>query len=446
MFKFYKSLFLSSLFYITMGVMIVTFIVGQVLPLFFLMGQLILVSFFLLVVLDLLLLYLQHGSAAMIAARILPDRFSNGDNNQVKLSIKNGFPFPVRLKIIDEVPSQFQKRDFMERVKLSTGGEKNWVYELRPVIRGEYFFGGLNIFAASPLGLVNRRFVFDHQAIVKVYPSFIEMKKFELMAISNRLTEIGIKKVRKIGHQMEFDQIRDYARGDDFRTVNWKATARKNHLMVNQYQDEKSQQIFSLIDMGRTMQMPFNGMTLLDYAINTSLVISKIAMIKYDKAGLITFNDKVCTHLSAQRNGQHLNTIMETLYNQQTTFAEHNLSALYNQVRMKIHQRSLLMVYTNFESLSSGERQLNFLKRLAREHLVVLIFFENTEIIKMSKESAKDIKGIYVKTIAEKFVFDKKLLVKELERNGIYPILTDPQKLTVNAINKYLELKARGVI
>ena len=125
----------------------------------------------------------------------------------------------------------------------------------------------------APLQLVKRRYIFPARQVVKVYPSYVQMRRYQLLAVSNRLQEAGVKRIRKIGHSMEFEQIKEYVRGDDYRTINWKATARKDGLMVNNYTDERSQQIYCLINKGRVMKMPFEGMTLLDHAINASLVL-----------------------------------------------------------------------------------------------------------------------------------------------------------------------------
>ncbi|GAF01741.1 DUF58 domain-containing protein [Saccharicrinis fermentans] len=444
--KFWKSLFITKRFFGSLAFMMVLMILGQYYQLFFVAGQLSFFLFVLLLFVDAVLMYAGKSSSRIRAMRVLPVRFSNGDVNLVKLTFKSHFSFKVFITLIDELPIQFQKRDFNERFVLTPRQEEQFCYELRPVSRGEYHFGALNIFARSPISLISRRYIFNQDAMVKVYPSYIEMRRFELMAISNRLTEIGVKKIRKIGNQMEFDQIRDYINGDDYRTINWKATARKGHLMVNQYQDEKSQQVFSLLDMGRTMKMPFNGMTLLDYAINTSLVISNIAMLKHDKAGLISYSNTIHSTLPAARNGKHLQSIMEVLYNQETDFKEENLALLYAQIKRSIHHRSLMMLYTNFESLSSARRQIPFLQQLAKNHLLVVVFFENTELSKLSAKKTHNIEDIYVKTIAEKFSFDKKLIVRELKRHGIHAILSAPDELTVNTVNKYLEIKSRGLL
>ena len=135
----------------------------------------------------------------------------------------------------------------------------------------------------------------------------------QLLAVSNRLQEAGVKRIRRLGHSMEFEQIKEYVRGDDYRTINWKATARKDGLMVNNYTDERSQQIYCLINKGRVMKMPFAGMTLLDYAINASLVLSNVALVKQDKAGLITFAENLDTFILADKKPTQMNLLLETL-------------------------------------------------------------------------------------------------------------------------------------
>ena len=441
----FKAIYLRDRFYLGLAVLFVLFLMGYFWHFFFVLGVVAAAAFLSLVVIDLLMLF-PRQKRILAGHRNLPDRFSNSDANSVSVEMQNFYPFPVGLTVIEELPVQFQMRDFYRQTRLKPGEEWSFSYTLTPVERGEYHFGHLNGFVHTRQGLLARRLRLAEPAMVKVYPSFMQMRQFEIMAISDRLSEIGIKKVRKFGHQMEFDQIREYIKGDDIRTINWKATARRQQLMVNQYQDEKSQQVFSLIDMGRTMKMPFDGLTLLDYAINTSLVLSNIAMLKHDKAGLITFNEKVKCMVPARREPHHLQMIMEMLYNQQTGFLEHNLEALYATVRKKIPQRSLLVLYTNFESLKSARRELPFLRRLAANHLLLVVFFENSEVGKLVLNEASDLEDIYCQTIAEKFMFDKKIIVKELERNGIHAILSDPSELTVATMNKYLEFKARGLI
>ena len=392
-------------------------------------------------------IYLLYATGAGVQARRnLPKKLSNSDANPVHITYSSQYPFKTYVSIIDELPVQFQKRDFEHTANLIKGEQKKFGYTVRPVERGEYVFGNLILFASSPLRIIKRKFVFQKDQMVPVYPSIIQMQQYDFLAIGNRLTEIGLKKIRRIGHTQEFEQIKEYVSGDDFRTVNWKATAKQNRLMVNQYQDERSQPIYSIIDTGRVMKMPFDGLKLLDYAINATLAFSNVALKRNDKTGLLGFSKNVETFVPAVQKLTHLNTILEKLYNIDTAFTDSDFGLLYATVKRKINHRSLLLLYTNFEHISALKRQLPFLLALAKKHVLVVIFFENTELEKLVITDAEDLQTIYHKTIAEKFISEKRLMQKELQRYGIQTVLTKPKSLTINTINKYLEIKARGLL
>ena len=282
--------------------------------------------------------------------------------------------------------------------------------------------------------------------MIPVYPSYIQMKKYEFAAFTHQLRDYGIKKIRRLGHTLEFEQIKEYVRGDDPRTINWKASARANDLMVNSYQDEKSQPVYCIIDKGRLMRFPFSGMSLLDYAINSTLVLSNIALKKHDKAGILTFSNKLSSIVVANKKPNQLNKILEALYHQKTMYRESNFELLSSYVNSRITQRSLLLCFTNFESYASFLRQLPYFVNLSRRHLVVVIFFKNRELAEIIEDNPADTLGIYTQVIAQQYESDKFLITKKLHNYGIHSILTYPEDLTVDTINKYLELKARGAI
>ncbi|MBP6731885.1 MAG: DUF58 domain-containing protein [Chitinophagales bacterium] len=442
--EFFRAIFLQKRLFAILAGLVVLFALSAAVKGLFVIAQVLFFVVLLVTLVETLMLF--GKKSGIVGTRLTPERLSNGDENELNIYIENNFSFGVNLKVIDEIPHQFQRRDLSFFTTLSPGTNKKISYSLKPVERGEYSFGGVNVFATSVIGLVSRRFIFSADKMVPVYPSFLQMRKYELLAISNRLSDYGLKKIRRIGHSMEFEKIREYVQGDDYRTVNWKATARKNQLMVNQFQDEKSQHVYSIIDKSRLMKMPFEGMTLLDYSINAALVISNIALKKGDKPGLISFSEKINSLVPAESRATQMNKIQEALYREQTRFLDANFELLNATLVRKLQQRSLVLLYTNFESLQGMHRQLKYLKSIAARHVVVVIFFENTELKDLIKDAAPDTEGIYQKTIAEKFAFEKRQIVKELKQHGIYSILTPPQQLTVNTINKYLELKARDLI
>lgn len=401
-------------------------------------GRLLTLLLFVATLADVVLLWHRQG---LTATRSLSSRFSNGDDNPVTISVENGYPFAVRLEVIDELPFQFQCRDFSLTCSLPPLGSHLFSYTLCPTRRGVYSFGRVLVFASTRLGLVERRYACASPCDVSVYPSFRKLHQYELMAISQNLQEPGIKRIRRMGHHTEFEHIRDYLRGDDYRTVNWHATARTGHPMVNVYQDERSQQVFSVIDKGRVMQQAFDGMTLLDYSINAALALSYVAMRKEDRAGLVTFAESVSTVVAADRRPDHIKKLMETLYAEQTDFGETDFSALLVAVGRHISKRSLLVVYTNFLGVASLRRQLPFLQQIARRHRLLVVFFDDVELQQFIASPARTEEEYCQHEVAEKFAAEKQLISATLRQYGILSLVTAPQELTAAVVNRYLAIR-----
>lgn len=442
--KFIKQLYLNNLFfYLLLGV-IGLFVCAFIFPNLYNAVWYLVIILLAFLGFDMVLLFFPKENIG--ANRTTAAKLSNGDANPVTININNNYTFPISVKIIDEIPFQFQVRDFEIIRKINANKSDEFKYDLHPTERGEYFFGNLNVYVSSPLQLISRRFSFDNNQMVPTYPSYMQLRKYDLIAFSHNLSQYGIKKIRRIGHTMEFEQIKEYVQGDDIRTLNWKATAKKNNLMVNQFQDEKSQSVYMAIDKGRVMQMPFNGLSLLDYAINSTLVLSNVILKKQDKVGLFSFSKTVENRVFAERRTSQMQKILETLYNIKTNFFESDYSRLYADIKKNINQRSLIILYTNFETMEGLNRQLPYLKGIAKSHLLVVVFFNNTELNTIINKKTEVIQDIYDKVVAEKFMFEKRLIAQELKKYGIHSLLTTPENLTLEAINKYLEIKARGIL
>jgi len=442
--KFIHQIYLSNRFFIYWIGVILLFCLSYPLPLLFPLAQLSLIVLLALLFVDVFILFFSKGSVK--ANRTVNSPLSLGDKNKVTITITNKYKLALNIGIIDELPYQFQIRDFYKKLKLDKGETKVVDYTLTPVKRGLYIFNSINLYLTTFLHIIERRIEVKQKQEVAVYPSILQIKKYELQLFSQTAIFQGIKKVRRLGNNNEFEQIKTYVQGDDLRTINWKATSRKGELMVNQYQDERSQQVYCIIDKSRAMRSPFEGLSLLDHSINASLVLSNIILKKGDKAGVITFSDKLGARVKAEGSGLQLRRIMDVLYKQKTRYLEANYESLYYGIRNVIKGRSLILLFTNFESHYALERNLNLLRKISKNHLLVVIFFENTEIVKASEQTSKNVKDIYVKTIAGKFSIEKKKMIQELNKHGIQSILTKPQNLTVNTINKYLEIKSRGML
>ena len=402
-------MYLTRRFYIALILVILLLGSGYLFAPFFRFGQWALLALFLFVLADGYALYQTKG---IQASRRCADRFSNGDDNEVSIRVESTYPRPISLEIIDEIPFIFQNRDISFRTTLQPDEGKTIRYHLRPTRRGVYSFGQIRVFVTGKIGLLSRRYTCGKPQDIKVYPSYLMLHRYELLAMSDNLTELGIKRIRRVGHQTEFEQIKEYVKGDDYRTINWKASARRHELMVNVYQDERSY----------------------------------VAMRKEDKAGLVTFDEHFDTFVPASKQPGHMQTLLEKLYSQQTTFGETDFSALCVHLNKHVNKRSLLVLYTNFASISSMNRQLAYLQQLNRQHRLLVVFFEDADLKAYIESPARDTEDYYRHVIAEKFAFEKRLIVSTLKQNGIYSLLTTPENLSIDVINKYLEMKSRQLL
>ncbi len=442
--KVFKDLFVTARFFYVMAALIVGMTLSYPFPILLPVIKTSFVVAGVLCLADGLLLF--SRKVAVSTKRLMSSVLSLGDDNPVELTFSNLSGLNLTVEVIDELPAQFQRRDFDFRIRLAPFETLHYTYHLRPLTRGEYQFGDIALYITSSISVLKRRIRHDQQVMIPVYPSIIQMKKYELKTIARIAVEHGVKKVRRIGHSYEFEHIKQYERGDDYRSLNWKATGRRAQLMVNQYEDEKSQPVYCIIDKSRVMHMPFNGLSLLDYAVNASLVISNIVLGKQDKAGLITFSDKPGTLIKASRGKTQLKKILDALYKEREGVVEANYESLYMGVRRLVSSRSLLFLYTNFESTYALQRVLPQLRRINNQHLLVVVFFENTEITTQPAAQIDNLEDIYTQITAEHYALTKIRIAQQLKQHGILTILTKPENLTVNAINKYLELKSRGMI
>lgn len=437
------QLFISPRWYWSMAIVFCTALLGFFAAPMLWLAQAALFMLCLLSITDLALLFSRRHP--LDGERLVPQRLSLGDNNRIDIIISNHFRFDVSIDLIDEIPVQFQERDFRLQIPIAYGKTTKTHYDLYPRERGLYSFGRLLAYVRTPLQFFQRKIVVVHDGETKVYPSFAQLNKYDLLARSESFTP-GNRKTRKLGHSLEFEKTKEYVAGDDIRTLNWKATARRNTLMVNTYSDSKQQQIYCILDKGRVMKTPFDGLSLLDHSINATLALLRIVLLKQDKAGLICFTKNETEMIAADRRNKQFFHIREALYKQQTDFQESDYNSLRSLIQRKIGQRSLLILFTNFDTLSAMERQLPYLRMIARQHLLCVVIFENTLLKKQQEEEAGTLKDVYLQTIGAQFSFEKKQIIRELRRHGILAILSTPQSLSIDVINKYLELKSRHMV
>ncbi len=393
---------------------------------------------------DYLLLFIRPR--IVTAVRRHASRFSNGDPNAVTITVTNRLPLPLRAVVYDEAPDVFQFRGEAGRLNLPPNQGGRLRYTLIPAQRGRFRFGRINVLLKTPLGFIGRFERFEAESTIHVYPSFLKLKAYDINALTFSGEGSHLKRVRRVGVTMEFDQIRAYVPGDDFRFVNWRATARRHQVMVNQYMDEQAQSIYMILNNSRVMHMPFNGLSLLDHAINSALITAHVVLQKKDRPGLMTFSAGAPRFLPASARGNQMIRILDHLYRLQTDRREADYERLYLHVQKHIPQRSLLMLYTNFESQSALERALPVLKEINRRHVLMVIYFKNDLVEQLRRQKAEDLTAVHTQVMAEQYLFEKEAIMHLLRHHGIMALYVSPRELTPDVLNMYLAIKARHLI
>lgn len=440
----FKSVYLTLNTFYTLALAIVFFSFGLLWQASFYLGFVVILLLFIAIIVESILLFKTENS--LILRRKLPKKLSNGDANLITLEVENLLAKTFQVTVIDNIPYQFRIYNFERKTRILPKQQLSIPYYLTPTLRGVYEWGdALLIFKLKKWSFVARKETFSLKEAIDCYPSFLQFKKLHLKAQiqSQEKNDLILK---KIGQSLEFEQIKDYLPGDDYRHINWKASAKKGHLMLNQYQDELSQDIYCIVDTGRTMKMTSQGQSLLDCAINATLALSKAIITAKDKAGLLLFNTSVDKFISPKKDWRQFGKINEVLFNVETDYLESDFEYLYKFSRINIKRRSLIVLFTNFDSLNAMRRNFGYLKNIARHHLLVVVFFENAEITKDLEIEALNLKSIYEKSIGFDRLQQTKLISRELQNAGIRTVYSKPETLSAEVIKKYAEIKRQQIL
>lgn len=372
--------------------------------------------------------------------RVISTHLDLGEMNFVKAEMKVKRGWIMACDIIDELPSSFQ----MPAESMKAKGSFDCEYTITPTTRGAYSLGNLYAFIRV-IGLLERRVTIEKKGReVKVFPAFSRLREKDRQIRSQQIVSLGSHKLQSPSNQTEFRDIREYVVGDDIRTVNWMATARTAKVMVNNYEDERSQHVLNVIDCGRNMHRTFNNLTLQDYAINASLLLSYTALsVEGDCVGLSTYGPSGLRLLPAKSGEKQLHAIMNELYSLETQYGEGDMEELCLVLDRKVLRRSLLILYTDFATLESMERQLPFLKRISRRHTLVVVNFIDRDLENVSERVSGTDKDIIERSIASDLILQQNLIADNLKRHGIHCITTYPELLSYNVVGKYLELRKR---
>jgi len=360
----------------------------------------------------------------------------------VTLRISHQFPRPLTIELFDFYPADAETKFLPQQVSLIPGQYSELRYRFRPLKRGPAEFALTQLLIPSPMGLWSCSRMCGEPSLVRVYPNFTTVTHYQLLATDNHTSQLGIKRKPRRGEGLEFHQLRDYRQGDSLRQIDWKASVRRQKLISKEYQDERDQQLFFMLDCGRRMRAQDDDLSHFDHALNALLLLSYVALRQGDAVGLMSFGGQR-RWLAPQKSAVAVNAVLNTVYDlQPTTHATDYLSAT-QELLLKQRKRSLIVIMTNLHEEGYADL-LPAIRLLRRRHLVLLANLREQATDQVLASPIRDFDEALGYLGALNHVHGRQQVQGELQRQGVLSIDTVPAELAVRVVNSYLEIKRSG--
>ena len=387
--------------------------------------------------------------------RKVPASVALGSTAEVELEIRNGTGRAIRCRVTDDLPAEFSREpgtsarhgpgspDVFE-CDVAPGGRARLMYRIRPNSRGEAVLGDVHVRARGPLGLAWRQYRITAADPVRVLPGLAEVKRHRLLGLRHRLALAGARTVRTTTERGEFESLREYVRGDDPRTLDWKATARRGQPMVRRYQAERSQNILLAIDCGRLMSERIGGHERLDHALGAALLLADVAAAHGDRVGFLLFDDRIGRYLPPTRVS--LPRLADAFGDAQARLVEPNYPAAFAYLGERLRRRSLVVLFTDVIDTRASSALIAHLGRAAARHLPLIVALRNPELDATATASVGSDADVFRRAAAEELLQARAHALTSMRRAGVLVADATPDTATHALINRYLEVKRDGLL
>ena len=382
---------------------------------------------------------------ALAVERRSPARVSLGAQAEVEVRFDNWTARRVRVRVTDDLPPVLERvgEDVLE-AWLPAHREERVRYTVRTVRRGDGAFGDLHLRVMGPMGLAWTQRRVPRADAVRVIPGVLEVKRYRLLGMRNRLREAGFRSVRQRGEGGSFESLREYVRGDDPRTLDWKATARRGTPIVRQFELERRQNVVIAIDAGRLMTQKVGDRERLDYALTAALLLADVARVHDDAVGLLVFSDRVENFVPPARNS--LNRLAEALGEVHAKMVEPNYPAAFTYLSKQVRKRSLLVLFTDLIDPLASAAVVSQLSRAADRHLPLAVAIRNPDLEAAAAQTATDEATVYRRAAAEELLQARAAALAAMQRAGVLVADTRPGDAVPAVVNRYLDVKRRGML
>ncbi len=382
----------------------------------------------------------------VIIAREPIDHLALRSPAALKYSIENRGVTDVRYGIVDTPIDLVLMPEEPVRGTIGPSRRKVERFAVTPRERGSESLGDLYVTVENPIGLIQRRWRVPSDAKVQVFPDLSAVERYGALARRGRLVEAGFRKLRLRGGGGEFDSLRDYIPDDEFRMIDWKATARRNKLMVAQHDIERSQTVMLVLDAGRLMTPRIGEQRKFDYAVTAALSVAYIASLADDKVGLMAFAGDIREHIAPRSGDRHVAGLVQRIYDLQPRFEESDYAGAFAYLRRRQPKRSLVVFFTDmFDPVASATVLAN-VAVLSPRHLVICVLMNDEAIENALALDPADPEAAYRASVAAVLQAERRKTMAMLSKRGISVIDVPAKDLTVSLINAYIDVKARNLI
>ena len=360
----------------------------------------------------------------------------------ISFEIYNKGKYILDIELEDELPDfHFQAQHPKMHARIESGKRVRVGYEMLPQKRGAFEFDHVHLKVKGRLGLFYKYFKVSLKNEYKVYPNLQAAKEYHLSMYRNMLEREEKKVVKCHGQGTAFESLREYVSGDEYRNINWAASARSNKLIVNQYEPEKNQRIYAFIDTGRALSYTLRGQNKLDRAINTSLVLSDVVNRNGDMSGLLCFNEQIQSFVSPGKGTNHRDKMMETVYHLESSKATSNFEDAFLYFRNKERRRSIIFLFTDFECYEEADIIAKAASVIEKQHILVVVLMRNLDIEEIANREVVTEEEIYNKAVALELLQERRRGIARLNRNNVMCIEIKSEQLQLSVIKKYIEVK-----
>jgi uncharacterized protein (DUF58 family) len=384
--------------------------------------------------------------AVVKVSRELPHRFQVGVENKVGLDVINAGGTALHLELKDDAPEAFAATPEQHAFRVSAKSRLRLTSVCTPKRRGRFDFHDLNVRVRGPLGLMWHERVVPAHTQVSVFPDMRGASRLLLSDAALDFVNLGLRQLRRDGRGTEFARLRDYAQGDSVREVDWKATARRGKPVTRVMESERSQTVFIGVDAGRSMAAQVDGLTKLDHAVNAALFLAFVAIRNGDRVGLVVFADGVKSFIAPAAGRTQYRKIVDALYSSKPNLTTVDYLALFKELNVRLVRRSLLCVFTDFLDEDQAATMVGPMRRLAKRHVPVCLSIKDAALHRLLCTPPPEAEVAYQHAVASELLLEREAAKRKVGQDGVTVIDVEADALSLAAVNKYLEIKARGAL